>query len=168
MPTNIITAIHRNGLTGLPVVQDFGGHFHIISEWKTVIPPSIENRVYIQTLSHGQFPGTSDFYSIPNELTGEPDTKYITPAGKTLNIFFIMASQDKLRRELRGREMSLIGVYMNGTFVMSIPFRYDIHYVLAETLRFPAGAEIELRVRPCSRRTRVGILAGGYLMEDNL
>lgn len=170
MPTNIITAIHRNGMTGLPVVQDFAGHFHIISEWKTVIPPSIENRVYIQTISHGQFPGTDDFYSIPNELTGEPNTKYTTPSGKTLNIFFIMASQDLLSGgpQTRGPEMSMIGAYMHGIRVMCIPFKHDMHYVLAETLQFPTGAEIEIKVRPCSVRTRVAILAGGFLMEDNI
>lgn len=169
MSEQIITKVYRNGLTDLQIGQDLSGAFHVMPGWKSVVPPSVTNRVYIQTISHGPFPDIDDFYSIPNELTGEPDTKYVTPSEKTLNIFFIMASQDILpkdgKKEKEGPEMSLIGAYVNGHYIMCLPFRYDMHYVLAETLRFPPGAEIEMKLRPCSTRTRVAILVGGFLMD---
>ena len=165
MAENIITAVYEDVLTGRSILQDFTGRFYILPEG-AVVPPLVGDRVYIQTLSHEKFTGISDFYPIPNELTGQPDTKYTTPSGKYLNIFSILASQDRLPGgKVRDLEMSLLGIYVNGSRVLSIPFRYDMHYVLAETLRFPAEAEIELKVRPCDAKTRVAVLVSGYLTE---
>ena len=175
MSEQIITKVYRNGLTDLPIGQDLSGMFHVIPGWQSVIPPSVGNRIYIQAVSHGTFPDTDNFYSIPNELTGEPDTKYTVPTDKSLNIFFLMASQDLLpkggkkdKKDKEGLEMALLGIFLNGSFVMCLPYKHDMHYVLAETLRFHSDAEIEIKVRPCSTRTRVAVLAGGYLMENEI
>jgi len=165
MAENIIVAVHDDILTGLSVLQDFAGRFYILPE-VTTVPPLVGDRVYIQTLSHEEFTGISDFYPIPNELTGQPDTKYTTPSGKSFNILSIAASQDRLKGgKIRDLEMSLLGIYVNGSRVLSIPFRYDMHFVLAETLRFPVAAEIELKVRPCDVKTRVAVLVSGFLTE---
>lgn len=164
----IIAHVFEDFTTGLPILQDFTGDYHILERW-SLAGRKIANRVYIQALSHGQFPGTDAFYPIPNELTGESSTKYAPPSGRSFEGAFIMASQDRLKnggkRDKEGPEVSLIGVFVNGSFVMMIPFKHDLHYVLFEPLRFPMGAEIEFKLRPCSTRTRVAILVGGYLVN---
>lgn len=165
MATKIISRIIYDENTGIPFLEDIQGNLHMAGNWSQALPlPPI--RYYIQTISRLRFPNTREFHSIPNKLTGESTTEYTVPEGKIWCPAFIMASQDLLTKaQDRGRKMSIIGVYINDNFVMAIPFKNDLHYILYEPLRFIAGTRLEMKLMPCSRKTRICVLIGGELRK---
>lgn len=128
-------------------------------------------RAYLQVISEGDFPNVTGFHPIPNILTGEPATKFTVPANQIWNIAFIMASQDvKFWQKVRGSillgpAMSVIGAYINGIRGLVVPFKNDMHYILYSPLPFNGGTEIELRLMPAYKKTRVCILMGGDLID---
>lgn len=163
MSTKIISRIIYDDNTGIPFLEDIRGNLHMATAWFQALPkPQI--RYYMQTLSHLPFPNTTDFHSIPNQLTGENESEYIVPDGKTWYPAFIMAAQDRLNKKA-SFDMSIIGVYVNGIFTMTLPFRNEMHYILYEPLTLPAGVKAELKLMPCYENTRVCILVGGELRD---
>ena len=163
MRAKIISKIIYDDDTGIPFLEDVRGNIHMAGDWGQAVPlPPTRN--YLQTLSYLEFPDTENFHSIPNSLTGELKTEYIVPPNKQWKPAFIMAAQDLLgRKESKG--MSIIGVYLNNRFIMAVPFKHEMHYILYEPLTFFAGATLELKLMPSSKDTRVCILVGGELRD---
>ena len=164
----IISKVIYDELTGIPFLEDARGVLHMADNWFQAIPiPSI--RHYLQTISHLKFPNVIEFYPIPNWLSGEPTTEYTVPIEKTWYPAFIMASQDQLSKKGSFGEsligMSIIGIYVDDVFIMPIPFRDDLHYVLYEPLLISAGTKVELKLMPYHKNTRVCILVGGELRD---
>lgn len=164
----IVGRIIYDELTGVPFLEDTRGILHMAGNWFQAIPIPA-TRHYIQTISHLKFPDVTEFHPIPNWLTGEPTTEYVVPTGKVWYPAFIMASQGELSKKGSfGKSLiglSIIGIYIDNIFIMPIPFRNDLHYVLYEPLSIIADMKVEFKLMPYHKNTKVCILCGGELRD---
>ena len=116
-----------------------------------------DNRVYLQSIVKGNWPGTDGFYPIPDYFNTGEFLDYTIPVNNELRIGFVLASQT-------GSSVSTIGLFVDDALRTIAPLRDNLFYALYDTISINAGEVISVRFMPAGRGIDLSLVVGGHLI----
>lgn len=145
--TEIISETFVDDLTGLTFAEDVRGFWYLLP---SNIPISVSEFYLHSMVIDPTWSNTTSFQSLPTPLTSTKTTdSYVK---------FILASQDF--KNAYG--LSAIGVFIDNTLSLAIPFMDNLNYKLDNPILVPANIELEVKFWPFNKKSNLGITIGMY------
>lgn len=138
-----VVEIIEDDATGLKFVEDIRGFWYLLQEPQA---EEIINEFYLQDVVDGHtWVDTTTFQSLPTPLTSQKnEDSYIS---------FVVASHDFKNSYGTGA----VGIFINGTMKMALPFTDNITYVAYKPILIPATSLVEVKYRPFNTKARLGV-----------
>lgn len=153
----VITGVFEDEKTGIPVLEDVRGDFHIVTMCNSTALKYNE-RKYLQSIVKGGWPNITSFHRIPDFFNPGEFLDYIVPEGKIYHVGFILAAQT-------GSSFSTVGLFIENELKTIVPLREKLFYALYDPIQISAGTNISIRFMPSGRGIDLGINIGGHLID---
>jgi hypothetical protein len=151
--------------------DDEFGYTHVLPPLETT--PEIQQvsyytsqqseRLYLQAIHTSRWDNVGIWLPIQNDLDNKSPVIYTVPNNQRFDLAFVVAAKDGRRRDTIG----MLGLFVQGNFLVMLPFQNEVTYHLYSPLEISPGTEIEVKYRPYNKRDTVAFVLGGFLVSAN-